>query len=718
MTERIIDVCDITFNDDIFNLDYEEERVFESNPKKWVRYLNIIVSWDTETTSFIHNGEKVGYCYVWAMKIGNNIVTGRYLTEFAELCHKISVAYDLGPARRLIFWVHNLGFDFQFVRKYLTFSRVFAMDRYKPIKALTDCGIEFRDSYILTNSSLAQVAKSLSTANELCKLKGDLDYDLMRHSETTITAKEWEYIYNDVRIVWQLIKERMADEDGIMTKIPMTSTGYVRRHVKNLCLPKGKDKETIKKCNKYRSLISELTIDYDEYEMLKDAFQGGFTHANYMKVAYRKEFEHVGSFDITSSYPTVCCARYFPMSKGIEIDCASLTEEQFEEYLKYNCCLINATFYDIEPRLNYDNIISLSRCNSINQSEVNNGRVMSAEKLNTTFTEVDFKSYKKFYKWSGFTVNKLIIYGKGYLPKPIIESILDLYEKKTALKGVSGMEKEYSSAKSLLNAIYGMMVTDIVRDETIYGGEWDINTANTMDSINRYNKSMNRFLYYPWGVWVTAYARERLFEMIEACGDDYIYSDTDSVKILNPESHVAFIDMQNVKIANEIKTVLDYYGIDESRAVPKTVKGVEKPLGVWDFEGIYKKFKTLGAKRYFVLEEDGEYALTVAGVNKKKGAEFICEMAKQRDCSPFDVFDFNLIFDGEYTGKKSHYYVNDEIKGYMTDYNGVVSHFDSRASVYLESASYNMGLSPEYAVLLATITKCNNINMIARKLGV
>lgn len=718
MAERIIDVNNIGVDDDIFNIDFEEERVFEHRRKKWVRYLNITATWDTETTSFINNGLKVGYCYVWAMKIDNTIVTGRYLSEFEDLCHKLSVAYELNTYRRLIIWVHNLGFDFQFARKYFEFSNIFAMDRYKPIKALTISGIEFRDSYILTNSSLEEVAKTLSTCSELTKLKGDLDYDLLRHSETIITDKEWEYIYNDVRIVYQLIKERTADEDGVMTNIPMTSTGYVRRHVKSLCLPKGSDKATTKKRNAYKRLMSSLTIEYDEYSMLKDAFQGGFTHANAYKVSERSEFTHVGSFDITSSYPTVCCSRYFPMTKGKIIDCETLTEEQFNDYLKYYCCLINATFYDIEPRLDYDNLISFSRCDDISDDELNNGRVIKASELTTTFTETDLKSYKKFYKWSGMCVNKLIIYGKGYLPEPIITSILDLYEKKTSLKGVVGREKEYNNAKALLNAIYGMMVTDIVRDETIYGNDWDTSTADVRSCIDIYNKSVNRFLFYPWGVWVTAYARERLFEMIEACGDDYIYSDTDSVKILNPEKHVSFIEMKNEEILCDIEEVLSDRGIDISRAKPKNIKGVEKPLGVWDFEGVYKKFKTLGAKRYFVLKEDDEYELTVAGVNKKKGVQYILDKASRENKSPFEVFDFNLIFDGEYTGKKSHIYVNDEIEGYMTDYNGVISHFDSKSSVYLESASYNMSLAIDYSLLLNTIMCNKSEKLIKRKLGI
>ena len=42
-----------------------------------------------------------------------------------------------------------------------------------------------------------------------------------------------------------------------------------------------------------------------------------------------------------------------------------------------------------------------------------------------------------------------------------------------------------------------------------------MNTPQTVKKeIDNYNKSYNRFLYYPWGVFVTAYARHNLWSGI------------------------------------------------------------------------------------------------------------------------------------------------------------------------------------------------------------
>ena len=74
---------------------------------------------------------------------------------------------------------------------------------------------------------------------------------------------------------------------------------------------------------------------------------------------------------------------------------------------------------------------------------------------------------------------------------------------------------EYLGSKEMVNAAYGMTVTDICRDEIIYDEssqmDWEKQKPNIEDAIEKYNKSARRFLFYPWGVWVTAYARRNLF---------------------------------------------------------------------------------------------------------------------------------------------------------------------------------------------------------------
>ena len=116
----------------------------------------------------------------------------------------------------------------------------------------------------------------------------------------------------------------------------------------------------------------------------------------------------------------------------------------------------------------------------------------------------------------------------NYLPKAILNSIIDLYNKKTTLKGVEGKETEYLISKGMLNSVYGMCVTAIVRDEHLYNNEtWETEKGNAIDQIQQYNTSKKRFLYYPWGIYVTAYARYNLWKGIFHFQHDYIFSVVD-----------------------------------------------------------------------------------------------------------------------------------------------------------------------------------------------
>ena len=127
-----------------------------------------------------------------------------------------------------------MTFEFQFMRKYFDWVDIFSTDERKPIKALSSLGIEFRDSYILTGLSLEKTAEQLVN-HDIKKLKGNLDYDLIRTSETPLTDEELAYCNNDVEILLDYIQEQI-EEYGNITKVPLTNTSRVRRFVKKNCL--------------------------------------------------------------------------------------------------------------------------------------------------------------------------------------------------------------------------------------------------------------------------------------------------------------------------------------------------------------------------------------------------------------------------------------------------------------------------------------------------
>ena len=122
------------------------------------------------------------------------------------------------------------------------------------------------------------------------------------------------------------------------------------------------------------------------------------------------------------------------------------------------------------------------------------------------------------------------------------------------MKDVEGEEVNYMISKNMINASYGMAVTDPIRDELMYSDNTFYTIPkNIAEGIDKYNTNIRRFLFYPWGVWVTAYARANLFSGIIEMGDDYIYSDTDSIKSMNTERHEDYFNSYNAQILDKIE---------------------------------------------------------------------------------------------------------------------------------------------------------------------
>lgn len=675
--------------------------IHTSNTK--IDYYNIVFAFDIETSNFTvpcdkDKNNKRSIMYIWQLAINGRVIIGREWAEFLHAIDLICNQLELNKNKRILIYVHNLAFEFQFIRKMFEWKKVFAIDTRKPIYALTTSGVEFRCSYILTNYSLAKLGEQLHKY-KVSKLVGELDYNQIRTPLTPLTKNELQYCINDVLVVSAYIKECIETEKYIY-RIPLTCTGYCRRYVRHNCLYAGGKKGKQAQYNKYHNQMLTLQItSVNEYNQLKRAFMGGFTHAGCMYSGLITE--NVDSIDFTSSYPYALLSEMYPMSTGKLVELKS--KEQFENYLKYYCCVFDVEFIDIKPTFEFENYISLSKC--IKKSNVinNNGRVYSADSLLTTITNVDFDIIRKMYTFKECKIYNFRVYRKGYLPKEIIQSIIKLYKDKTTLKGVKGKEVEYLNSKGLLNAIYGMMVTDIIRDEILYTNEteWtkEDKTKEEKQRFNekelkRYNNSRRRFNFYPWGVFCTAYSRKNLISGILEFGKHYLYSDTDSIKCVNIENHRQYINKYNEMCEIKLKLMCEHYSIDYADLTPKTIKGVTKPLGVWDNDGHYQLFKTLGAKRYMVFDGK-ELNITVSGVNKKVAVPYLLEKYKTPlEC--FKHFNEQLKIPAEYTGKLTHYYIDDTYTGVVNDCNGVPYKYIALSGVYLEGASYDFNINDEY----------------------
>lgn len=719
--------------DEVLSLALNEHMIYGDNKGKYC--YNVPCAFDIETSSFYvddegvvnystvkqikqhdknYNPKKVAIMYVWQFGINGYVIIGRTWIEFIDMISRISERLQLNPKKKtLVVYVHNLAFEFQFMRKWFDWFKVFSVDNRKPVYAINTKGIEFRCSLLLSGYSLANLSNQIRYF-PVKKMVGDLDYSLIRHSKTPLSDTELGYCINDVQVVMSYIYDCIQDE-GTITQIPMTKTGYVRRYCKQNCL---KIPNTRKRDKKYSEIVSALRIEtIEEFDLIQHAFMGGFTHAN---ARYSGLTMHnVDSYDFTSSYPYVLVSEKFPMSSSVEV--APKTLDEAMAYMNKYCCVFEVAFVGIRCIKVQENYISISKCTKYLNPVIDNGRVAYADMIATVITDVDFTIIKNFYTWKEIRFKKFYIYHKAYLPTPLVKCILKLYSDKTTLKGVQGKEVEYMQGKAMLNSVYGMCVTNPLRDEYIIsedGELWDVIQAlgvKRQELLDYHNDSNTRFLYYLWGVYCTAYARRNLFTAIAYIGDDYLYSDTDSVKIRNGEKYKTYFDGYNRQVEAKLTKAAAHHSLDVSAFAPKTIKGESKMLGVWDYEGQYKTFKTLGAKRYAIESYDSDgnpnalkvngvwypVSITVSGVNKFTAIPYLFDELANKSVGVFMAnFSEGLKVPDEHTGKLLHTYIDDVRSGIVVDYRGEAAEYLELSAVHLEPTGYDLSIAAQYTEYL------------------
>lgn len=695
------------FKDYVSTLVY---KVIKTNKK--INYINLPCTIDIETSSFYDNaGEKVGLPYAFTFGINGHSTLGRTKEDLLNLLSFIINTFELNNEKRLLIYIHNLSYEFQFFMKWFEWVNVFAINDRTPAKAITFDGLEFRCSYLLSGYSLSLVAKNLQKYKVL-KMVGDLDYRKIRSPLTPLTEKEIGYILNDGLVVMAYIQEQIESHNNKITNLPLTKTGEVRKYCKNMCLYNGggSHKKTGGKYLRYNYFIKNFIIQsVNEYLQLKRAFAGGFTHANPLIVGTIQK--NVSSDDETSAYPAVMLTEKFPMCNGKLVTLQ--TKEDFEKYIELYCCLFDVTFIEINSKIWFEHYISESHCYRKENVRLDNGRVISADSITLTITEQDYKIISKCYEWKQMKIKNFRVYKRDYLPKEFLISIITLYKNKTKLKDVDGFESEYLHSKELLNSCYGMCVTDICRQETKFDIEtnaWS-NEKQIIDyemDIQKYNKNKTRFLCYQWGIWVTAYARANLWKAIFEFKEDYCYSDTDSVKGINRDKHKKFFEQYNNLMIKKLKLMCSHYDIPFEDVAPFTIKGEQKIIGLWDYEYTCN-FKTLGAKRY-IVERDGKYKITIAGLNKQTTMDYMIKTNK-------NVFEFfkdgmyipatytinNEIFVG--TGKNTHTYIDESRDGVIIDYLGVKYEYHVDTCVHMEESDYTLSLASEFVDLILHIQR-------------
>ena len=184
---------------------YHSPEIIGKNKKKKVD--NNIYTFDIETTSYLKlNGKQYdpnsyenfsqkekdmtefySIMYIWMFGINDVVYYGRTWEELREF---LTIIDNNIPEKKILF-IHNLSFEFQFLRSQFNFKDVFARTKRKVMKCkFEDVNFELHCTLFMTNLSLERLAKTFKLGSQ--KLVGNLDYNIIRTPESRLTKKEMD----------------------------------------------------------------------------------------------------------------------------------------------------------------------------------------------------------------------------------------------------------------------------------------------------------------------------------------------------------------------------------------------------------------------------------------------------------------------------------------------------------------------------------------------
>ncbi len=428
----------------------------------------------------------------------------------------------------------------------------------------------FRDSYKKIPFSVERIGKAFDVGD----VKGEIDYNKYRKQPYKMTDEEIEYMWSDVRIIARALKEQYKQG---LDKMTIGSDAM------------GSFKEIITP-DKYKYLFPQMdvTIDTD----LREAYKGGWV---YLKPEYSGvTLYNVVQLDVNSLYPySMYSPHLLPYGEPIYFDGKYVEDKNYPLYIQY---------ISVRMTLKKDHLPTIQI--------KNNWRFVATEYLTDTgdepvelaLTSIDLKLLLDHYDIHEIT------YLEGFKFRATTGLFDEYIDYWSSIKETStGVLREL--AKLMLNNLYGKFGTNPKRKNKIPYYDFD-------EEIVKYNDSEEfetKTSYVAMASYITAHARNKTIRTAQMFYDNFVYADTDSIKLVNTS-------------LEEVSKVLD---IHPTR------------LGAWADEGTAFKFKALRPKTYVVEDVEGNTDIKCSGLPKKA-----------RKNITFNAFDFGLVVDGKLQQRK------------------------------------------------------------------
>lgn len=351
--------------------------------------------------------------------------------------------------------------------------------------------IQFRDSAKIIPLPLEEVPKAFGLTGES---KLDIDYHEDREIGHELTEKEKLYLFADVRI---LAKAIAFMRDNGQTKLT-TGANALRDF---------KSRFTKQEWKRYFPELNQLA-DRD----IRLSYKGGWT---YLNPKYRDKMVKEGCvYDVNSMYPWAMKYCDLPWGKPV------FFSGEYKPNPMYPLYVINII---AEFHLKPGHYPSIQVKNTMWHAD-NEYIEHSVVPLALVLTNVDYELFLENYD---VEIEEVI---GGYMfhsMRGLFDEYIDYwYKVKSDSKrdGNKGMER---IAKLMLNALYGKFGAKIKGKSKIpyFRTEEDRVMYKLSDEESR------RGGYLPIATFITSYCRDKIIRAANACGERFIYADTDSIHI-------------------------------------------------------------------------------------------------------------------------------------------------------------------------------------------
>lgn len=588
---------------------------------------------------FVHNlGWDIEFCKYELFNHGFNYETSEINTELRRKINKALPVKSFNIVENdNIVYSAKIKLSEEYEVKYTKKKR-----KTKEVVEITEyltSELNFLDSFKIMSTSLDNIAKNVVKIDDVFLKGGETyDYDSVRPVGHILTHDEIDYLYNDIYILKEWVKQFY---EPLKTEQTTASSISFEKFIEGKF---GYDKPYEKFVEHYPDLTGYSKV----YKIITDSYKGGWTQANKKYVGKIVNCNNSVSIDINSSYPSV--VKYKPLPYG------------------------KPTFYEGSKKLEDDELSIITICfdgfknndpnNLIGEIQVGSANTKIFNRKGTEYIDTNIVDGKAIgsnnkcdeyrYKLSlwNFELENMLENMTFYREKKVYNEILDIFdttgeltegyyiESTLVFKSVTGffgdVVDEYtlmkiqgkeegnatkeSFAKLVLNSFYGKLASNPKRVER----KLILNEKGMVDflSTDEYYLADKKY-YSAFSSCVTAWARVNLRTTLYKVGfNNVLYFDTDSL----------YTTLQVNEIKEKCGDILH-----------------KTELGKWDIEKEYTKFKAIGAKKYMLYGKS---------YGKDKPYQILCKCAglpsSVREEQNFDTFYLGAVFTGKKVKTKVH----------------------------------------------------------------